>query len=261
MFFAKKSLGQNFLVDTKMTERIIDACDLKPDETVLEVGPGQGALTRAIAPRVKHVIAVEADRVLAEKLRQDFSPEVLTVYHEDILKFDLSLLPGKVKVIGNLPYNISTPILTRVIEGRAHFSSLFMTVQYEFGMRLMAKTRTKDYSSLTCFVNLYARPEMLFKVPNKCFRPVPKVQSCFMRLDLLQEPAAAVNDEGFFDKMVRQAFLQRRKTLLNALAGFASSKESLLAVFDRAGVSSQARAEELSVADMARLANAFSYGT
>ena len=162
-FFPKKRLGQNFLVDQRVMARLIDACGFNCDETVLEIGPGQGALTRLIAPCVKKVIAVEADRTLAPRLEEEFAGRNVEVYHEDILKFDLSRLGASpVKVVGNVPYNISTPIIAMAIEQRAMFTSLFMTVQYEFGARLIASPGSRDYSSLTCFVQMFAVPVMLF---------------------------------------------------------------------------------------------------
>ena len=136
-FVPKKRLGQNFLVDKRAIDRIVDACELSLDEVILEIGPGQGALTRVLLPRVKGIVAVEADRTLAARLAVDFEGRGLTVHQDDILKIDLSRIPGPLKVVGNIPYNISTPIIARILENRAMFTSLFMTLQYEFGARLV----------------------------------------------------------------------------------------------------------------------------
>lgn len=253
-FVVKKRLGQNFLIDKRMVNRIVSACDLKADETILEIGPGQGALTRELIPYVKRIIAVEADRQLIEKLKSDFDPDKLEVHHGDFLKFDLSQVPRPIKAVGNLPYYISSPIIARVIEERAVFSSLFMTVQLEFGERLVAQPRTKNYGALSVLVQFHAEPKLLFTIGNRSFKPVPKVTSCFIRMDLRKKPAADVKDEDFFGKVVRMAFSQRRKTLLNALSGLCT-KDILSDVLSKAGISPQSRAEELGIQDFARLTN------
>ncbi|MBF0484996.1 MAG: ribosomal RNA small subunit methyltransferase A [Candidatus Omnitrophica bacterium] len=254
-FIPKKRLGQNFLRDQRVLRRIIEACELKNDETVLEIGPGQGALTRSIAPYVKDIIAVEADPQLADQLRKDFDPAKLTVHDSDILKFDFSKIQGPIKVVGNLPYYISTPIIELVITNRKLFTSLFMTVQLEFGERLVAAPGSKEYGSFSCFVQFYTKPRILFKIPPSAFHPVPKVTSCFMRLDLRLEPPEEVKDETFFLKVIRQAFLQRRKSLVNSLGALAS-KDKLFLALSAAGVDPKARAEELGLAQFARIADA-----
>lgn len=255
-FVPKKSLGQNFLVDPRVIDRIVDACELSREEVILEIGPGQGALTRLLLPSVKGIIAVEADRVLAARLRADFEGRPLTVHHDDILRIDLSGMPAPLKVVGNIPYNISTPIIARVLENRVMFTSLFMTLQYEFGVRLVARPGTRDYSSLSCFVQMFARPRMLFKIPPGAFRPMPKVMSCFMRLDILREPAEKVEDEAVFVTVVRQAFQQRRKNLLNSLSPLCPKSE-VAGILKTANVDPQARAGDLTVAEYARIANVF----
>jgi 16S rRNA (adenine1518-N6/adenine1519-N6)-dimethyltransferase len=254
VFRAKKSLGQNFLTDKRVLERIVEACDLKKDETVLEIGPGHGAITSVILPHVKQVIAVETDRILAENLVKGFSGQNVTVQHGDFLKFDLSCLPGPVKVIGNIPYYISSPIINRVLEEKHRFTAFFMTAQLEFGQRMVAKPRSKDYSSLTCFVNYFTEPKLLFKIAPGAFRPSPKVWSCFMRLDIRREPAVQVREEGVFLHIIRQAFLHRRKTLLNSLSSV-YPKPELSRVLADLGLNENIRAEELDLADYARITN------
>ncbi|MBF0569404.1 MAG: ribosomal RNA small subunit methyltransferase A [Candidatus Omnitrophica bacterium] len=253
-FVIKKRLGQNFLADQKVLARIIAACELNPEETVLEIGPGQGALTRAILPEVKGVIAVEADRQLAEGLGREFAEANLKVHQADFLKFDLGLIPAPIKVIGNLPYYISTPIISRVLEHKDRFTSLFMTVQLEFGERLVAKPGSKEYSSFTCFVNYFAEPRILFEISKQAFRPVPKVQSCFMRLDMRKVPPVKVSDEALFLNIIRLAFQQRRKALVNSLGMFAP-KDKLLKALEASGVKPNARAEELGLEEYARIAD------
>jgi 16S rRNA (adenine1518-N6/adenine1519-N6)-dimethyltransferase len=255
-FVPKKRLGQNFLVDRRAIDRIVNACEFLQDEVVLEIGPGQGALTRVFLPCVKGIVAVEADRVLAERLRTEFEGQALTVHHDDILKIDLSKIPGPLKVIGNIPYNISTPIIARILENRFMFTSLFMTLQYEFGARLVAKPGTKDYSSLSCFVQMFAEPKLLFKIPPAAFRPMPKVMSCFMRLHVRREPAEKIADEGTFVTVVRQAFQQRRKNLLNSLSPLCPKNE-VARILEEAKVDPQARAEDLTIAEYARISNVY----
>jgi 16S rRNA (adenine1518-N6/adenine1519-N6)-dimethyltransferase len=253
-FVVKKRLGQNFLVDPGIIQRIADACDLSLEETILEIGPGQGALTRYLLPYVRHVIAIEADRKLAEGLPQALAGAEITVHHGDFLHFDLSKIPAPIKVVGNIPYYISTPIIERVLENRAHFSSIYMTVQLEFGERLVAKVGTRDYSSLTCFVNYFAKPEILFKIAPKAFRPMPRIQSCFMRLVMREKPLVSVKDEDFFLKIIRQGFLQRRKTLVNALGGLVE-KEDALRALAACGIKDTVRIEQLDLEAIARFVN------
>jgi 16S rRNA (adenine1518-N6/adenine1519-N6)-dimethyltransferase len=255
-FIPKKRLGQNFLVDKRAISRIVDACELSQDEVILEIGPGQGALTRVLLPCVKGIVAVEADRTLAERLRMDFEGRELIVHQDDILKIDLSKIPGPLKVVGNIPYNISTPIIARILENRAMFTSLFMTLQYEFGARLVAKPGSKDYSSLSCFVQMFAEPKLLFKIPPAAFRPMPKVTSCFMRLDVRREPAEMVEDEAAFVTVVRQAFQQRRKNLLNSLSPLCP-KDEVAGILEQAKVDPQARAGDLTIAEYARISNGY----
>lgn len=254
LFRAKKSLGQNFLTDKRVLERIVEACDLKKDETVLEIGPGHGAITSAILPHVKQVIAVETDRILAENLVKGFSGQNVTVHHGDFLKFDLAVLPGPVKVIGNIPYYISSPIINRILEEKDRITAFFMTAQLEFSQRMVAKPGSKDYSSLTCFVNYFTEPKLLFKISPGAFRPSPKVWSCFMRLDIQREPAVQVQDENLFLTIIRQAFLHRRKTLLNSLSAM-YPKPEMLKVLVELGLNENIRAEELDLADYARITN------
>lgn len=253
-FVAKKRLGQNFLHDRKVLARIAEACELSPEETALEIGPGQGALTRFIQPYVKELIAVEADRQLAEGLQREFEGTSLTVHQGDFLRFDLSKIPAPIKVVGNLPYYISTPIITHILENRDRFTSLFMTVQLEFGERLVAKPGSKNYSSFTCFVNYFSVPRLLFTISRHAFNPVPKVQSCFMRLDMRKEPPVAVKDEALFLQVIRLAFQQRRKTIQNALSSLCP-KDRLESVLNAAGISLRARAEELGLSEFAQIAN------
>ena len=256
-FVPKKHLGQNFLVDKKVIKRIVEACELKSDETVFEIGPGQGALTREILPKVGGLIAVETDRVLAQRLQEEFSDGKVVIHHADFLRFDLNKIPpslGRIKALGNIPYYISSPIMGRVLDGHEHFSALFMTAQLEFGARLAAKPGTRDYSSLTCFVNYFTEPKMLFRIPPGAFRPAPKVWSCFMRLTVRQKPAVEVSNEAVFLSTIRHAFLHRRKTLVNSLSSL-YPKDQVAEILSEVGIQEKVRAEELSLEDYAKMTN------
>ena len=252
----KKHLGQHFLIDPRVMERIISACQLKPDDIVLEIGPGSGVLTRRIAPLVKRVIAVETDQRFSEKLKEETFKTNIEVIHADFLKYDFGLLRSvkKLKVIGNLPYYISSPILARLLNDREYFSSIFITVQLEFGRRLCAKVGTKDYSALSCFVQYFADVKMLFKIKSAAFKPIPKVDSCFMKIIPHEKFPFKANDEDLLFKIIHQSFQQRRKMLPNTLSGLIE-REQLLPILESLKIDPKSRPEDLSVKDFAELAN------
>lgn len=254
-FVPKKSLGQNFLVNPRVRQRIVDACELQPDDVVLEIGPGKGALTRPLAARVKKVFAVEKDDYLAGQLQNEFHETNVTVLHADVLAYPFDRLPDGLKVIGNLPYNIATPIIEKVLAFRHKFPVFYMTVQMEYGRRLAARPCSKDYGSLSCFVQYYAQPQKLFRIPPSAFAPIPKVDSCFLSLRMRREPEGAASDlfDPFLFKLIRACFNQRRKTLKNALSSICS-KERLEDLLLKLNINPMARAEELSVRDYVGLA-------
>jgi len=249
----KKNLGQNFLTDTRIQQKIIQVCDLKPEDTVVEIGPGQGVLTRLMAPQVKRLIGVETDRDLIGPLRSSLSSTV-EIIHADFLKWDMSHLPNGLKVVGNIPYYISTPIIEKLMADRRRISAAFLTVQLEFGERLTAKTGGKDYGSLSCFAQYYAEIKMLFKIKNTCFKPIPKVDSCFLRLMMKFPADNLARDEEFLFKLIQKAFQQRRKTIVNALKGFVA-KEKLEEVLKTLGINLNARPENLTLSNYTDLCN------
>lgn len=251
----KKSLGQNFLVDRNVIGRMIDACSLSGDEVVVEIGPGTGALTREIAPRVKRLIAIETDGSLVERLRDEFKEQNVEIIHADFLRCDLSEILGKakVKVVGNLPYYISTPIMTKVIENRHLFTEFYLTVQQEFAERIVASPGGKDYSSFSCFNQFYTVPQILFKIKSSAFKPAPKVDSCFLKLTMRQTPAFPCDDEKFLFHVIRLGFQQRRKTLVNALSTLLP-KEQLIILFPSIGLLLNVRAEDVSLEQYVLLA-------
>ncbi len=254
-FVPKKQLGQHFLVDPYITGKIISACQLKPDDIVLEIGPGLGVLTRKISSMVKKVIAIETDRSLCEELRREAANSNIEVIHADFLKYNFGSLPEKLKVIGNLPYYISSPIVTRLLDNRKYFSSIFITVQLEFGQRLCAKIDTKDYSALSCFVHYFADVKMFFKIKKTAFKPVPKVDSCFVRIIPYEKFPFEADDEDSLFKIIRGAFQQRRKTLPNALSG-SIERERLYPILESLKIDPKSRPENLRVKDFVEMSNA-----
>ena len=254
-FKPRKQLGQNFLADPNIVRKILAHCSLQSDDIVLEIGPGLGVLTSQIAPYVKSLIAIETDGRFYEALKNKMTDSNVNFIHADFLKYDFNLLPiEKIKVIGNLPYYISSAILIRTLTERRHFSSLFITVQWEFARRLAAKADTKEYGALSCFVQYFSSVELLFKIKNTCFSPVPKVDSCFVRLDIFEEPPYRASNEEFLFMIIRQAFQQRRKTIARALLPLIP-KEELLPILESLKLSPQLRAENLKVKDFVALAN------
>jgi 16S rRNA (adenine1518-N6/adenine1519-N6)-dimethyltransferase len=252
----KKYLGQHFLVDRNFQQKIIQACGLGPDDVVLEIGPGQGALTLLIAPCVKRLICVETDSDLIEPLlnhSREKGGYPFEVIHADFLKWNMRSLPDGLKIIGNIPYNISTPIIEKLIEDREKIFAAYLTVQLEFGQRLIAAAGGKDYGSLSCFAQYYADIKMLFKIKNTCFKPSPKVDSCFLRMHMRPPPKAAA-DEKFLFKLIQTAFQQRRKTITNALKGLAG-KEALGKALTGLGLSANSRPEELTLSNYIELSH------
>ena len=252
-FRTKKSLGQNFLSDTRTQQKIIQACDLKPEDIVVEIGPGQGALTRLIAPLVNKLICVETDRDLIEPLRLSL-PEHVEIVHADFLEWDMNCLLDGIKVIGNIPYYISTSIMEKIIANRHKVSSAFLTVQLEFGQRLIAKPGGKDYGSLTCFAQYHADIQLLFKIKNTCFRPSPKVDSCFLGLKMKSFIEMPAKDEALLFKLIQTAFQQRRKNIVNTLKGMIG-REKLEGLLNELNIDPNARPENLSLSNYIELCN------
>ncbi|MBI3618251.1 MAG: ribosomal RNA small subunit methyltransferase A [Candidatus Omnitrophica bacterium] len=253
-FFPKRSLGQNFLVNPRVEQKIIEACALQPDDIVLEIGPGKGVLTRPLADRVKKVLAIEKDNYLAPQLEKEFAGTNVIIEHADVLKYPFEQLPAPMKVVGNLPYNIATPIIEKVLAFRHKFSVFYMTVQLEYGNRIVARPHSKEYGSLSCFVQYYARAQKLFKIPPSAFRPSPKVDSCFLSLRMRPEPARKAHDEEFLFKLIRACFSQRRKMLKNSLAVI-YGKEEGEELLRNLNIDPMVRAEDLGLEDYVRLAN------
>ena len=254
LFFAKKSLGQNFLVDPRVKQKIAAACELNRKDVVLEIGPGQGSLTELIAPHVDHVFVIEKDYQLVEQLPQRLNHSNITIIHADVLQHPFESLPDNLKLIGNLPYNIATPIIEKIIHYRRKFSTFYLVLQLEHGQRLAAQPSTKDYGSFTCFVQYYCDIKILFKIKSTAFRPMPKVESCFIRLNFLKQPRYAVKDERILFNLIQKAFQQRRKTIVNSLSRMIEKKK-VEKILKELNINLQWRAENLSLEDYVKIVN------
>ena len=258
-----KGLGQNFLFDANLLEKIADCANVTKEDVVLEIGPGLGVLTTRLASRAKKVIAVEIDKHIIpalSDLTSSFSN--IEIVQGDIMKTDVkSLLQGEkqVKVVANLPYYITTPVVMKLLEEKAGFSSITIMVQKEVALRMQAKPGTKDYGAFTLAVQYYADPHIAFTVPASAFIPPPKVDSAVLTLTVLPSPPVWVDDEKRLFQVIKAAFGQRRKTLVNALsAGFPEmTKESIRNSILSCGFSETCRGETLSLADFAKITNCF----
>ncbi|MDD5654123.1 MAG: 16S rRNA (adenine(1518)-N(6)/adenine(1519)-N(6))-dimethyltransferase RsmA [Candidatus Omnitrophica bacterium] len=256
---AKKSLGQSFLKDNSVVDKIISSCALQKDDTVLEIGPGHGELTRAIIKQVKRLVCVELDPVLCGLLKDNLGEnEDLRIINADILKTDLDRYlgneKGRVKVIGNIPYYITTPILEHLFKYLDKIGEIFLTVQKEFARRIVSLPGSREYGSFSCFAQFYTDARVLFYIKKGSFFPAPKVDSAFIRLRVRTEPPVVVKDKELFFKVVRASFGQRRKMLKNSLKE-AVPQAALEAYFNRYALDPKVRAENLSLQDFANLAN------
>jgi 16S rRNA (adenine1518-N6/adenine1519-N6)-dimethyltransferase len=257
----RKRFGQHFL-EPAWVRKLVTSLDAQPDDTFLEIGPGRGALTVPLLSQVRRIVAVEIDRDLAAALRASEDPR-LRIVEGDFLDLDLDdVLAGEslpVRVVGNLPYNVSSPILFKLLEahdGGRRFRDATLMLQREVADRLVARPGTRDYGALAIQVALHADVERVLTLPPGAFRPPPKVTSAVVRLRF-RPPAADVGDPAVFERVVRGVFLQRRKTLSNALKPVADSfGRTASQLLEAAGIDPTRRPETLTVAEIARLARA-----
>lgn len=263
-FRFKKDLGQNFLTDENIVLKIVDALELKEDEVVLEVGPGMGSLTQKLAEKAYKVYAVEIDTRAVNMLEETLSGyENIEIINKDILKTDLSEIleealqeNRKIKFISNLPYYITSPILMKVLEDKVKFENIVVMLQKEVAVRLNANVNTKDYSSFTIAVDYYAEVERLFNVPKTVFVPMPKVDSTVLRVVPRKESKVNVDNEEMFFKVVKAAFMNRRKMAFNSLAnGLSLNKDLLKDALINAGLDEKVRAENITIEQFAELSN------
>ena len=263
-FNFKKSFGQNFLIDSHVIDKIVRAAEITKEDNVLEIGPGIGTLTQYLAEAAGRVVAVEIDEklipVLGETLAEYDNVEVI---NEDILKCDIDSIFGgeSFKVVANLPYYITTPIIMGLLEGKSHFESITVMIQKEVADRMKAGPGTKDYGALSLVVQYYAEPYLAANVPPNCFIPRPAVGSAVIRLKRLTEPKVSVKDEKLLFGLIRAAFMERRKTLLNAVKNYREmniSKENVEAALTEMGIDTRIRGEALTLEQFAALADKLS---
>lgn len=267
-FTFQKRYGQNFLIDEHVLDKIISAADVSKQDCVIEIGPGIGTMTQYLCENAGKVIAIEIDKELIPILKDTLSQyDNVTVIHGDVMKIDLQELIEKeckgydVKFVANLPYYITTPIIMGLLEKRLNIKSITVMVQKEVAERMQCGPGTKDYGALSLAVQYYADAYIAANVPPNCFMPRPKVGSAVIRLSVhTQSPVEVIDDAQMF-KLVRGAFNQRRKTLVNAVANFDGldfSKEEIADALKLAGMSETVRGEALSLNDFAKLSNVLS---
>lgn len=261
----QKKFGQNFLIDTHVLDKIIRAAEITKEDLVLEIGPGIGTLTQYLCENAREVIAVEIDRQLIPVLQDTLSAyDNVTVLNEDILKVDLKTLVNErnggkpVKVVANLPYYITTPIIMELFEKHIPLSSVTVMVQKEVADRMQAKPGSKDYGALSLAVQYYAEPYIAANVPPNCFMPRPNVGSAVINLRLHEKPIIEVRNEELLFKLIRASFNQRRKTLVNGLhnfSGLSYSKEQIISALQAERLDENIRGEALTLSQFAGLSN------
>ena len=264
-FDFQKKFGQNFLIDERVLEKIISAAEVNKDDFVLEIGPGIGTMTQYLAENAREVMAVEIDKNLIPILSDTLSAyDNVSILNADILKVDIAKIVeekngGKpVKVVANLPYYITTPIIMGLFESHVPIDSITVMVQKEVADRMQVGPGTKDYGALSLAVQYYAKPYIVANVPPNCFMPRPKVASAVIRLTRHAETPVQVDDEKLLFQIIRASFNQRRKTLANGLQnyeGLSFEKETIEAAIAECGFSPSVRGEALSLEEFAKLAN------
>jgi len=263
-FSFQKKFGQNFLIDTHVLEKIIDESEITPEDCVLEIGPGIGTMTQYLAENARKVIAVEIDKALIPILGETLSAyDNVTIINDDILKVDIQKLcdeynGGKpIKVVANLPYYITTPIIMGLFESHVPVKSITIMVQKEVAERMQEGPRSKEYGALSLAVQYYAKPEIVANVPPNCFMPRPNVGSAVIKLTRYKESPVQVDDEQFMFNIIRASFNQRRKTLANGLTngGLGFTREMVTEALFAMGLSETIRGEALTLEQFAEISN------
>lgn len=264
-FNFQKKYGQNFLIDPHVLDKIIGESGIKKEDMILEIGPGIGTMTQYLAEAAREVVAIEIDKNLIPILEDTLSEyKNITVINQDVLKVDLRKLvmeknQGRpIKVVANLPYYITTPIIMELLESKLPIESITIMVQKEVAERMQQTPGSKEYGALSLAVQYYAKPEIVANVPPNCFMPRPKVGSAVIRLTLHQNPVIEVEDEEFMFRLIRASFNQRRKTLINGIGNAPNinvRKEEVKAALEEMGLSENIRGEMLSLEEFARLSN------
>ncbi len=247
---AKKKFGQNFLKDTSIINAIIQSINPVPDDLLIEIGPGLGALTKPLLEKTNHLLAIEVDRDIVAWMENEYSKKNITVFNEDILNFNFDQFDQKVRVVGNLPYNISTPILFKCIDNITNIKDLHFMLQKEVVDRMIAVPSSSEYGRLSVMLQYYFAMEHLVHVPKESFDPEPKVESSFVRLIPYKHYPFVANNIEQFGRIVKEAFSQRRKTIRNTLKSFISEND-----FQKIDINPQLRAENLAVSDFVKISN------
>ena len=265
-FSIQKKYGQNFLIDEHVLTKIIAAAELTEDDYVIEIGPGIGTMTERMAPECRHVTAIEIDKELIPILSETLSGfDNVDIINEDVLKVDLNKLIAErndnkpVKVVANLPYYITTPIIMSLLENKIPIDTITVMVQKEVADRMMVGPGTKDYGALSLAVQYYAKPYIVANVPMNCFIPRPNVASAVIRLTCHKEPPVTVKDEKLMFNLIRASFNQRRKTLINGISNFSGlsyTKEQVAMALNSIGLSENIRGEALDLEKFAKLSDA-----
>ena len=271
-FSFQKKFGQNFLIDENVVEKIVRDAGVTKDDFVLEIGPGIVTMTQILCENAREVVAVEIDDKLIPILTEDTLSwyDNVTVIHEDILKLDIVKLANErnggkpIKVVANLPYYITTPIIMGLFESHVPLDSITIMVQKEVADRMQVGPGTKDYGALSLAVQYYAKPQILLNVPASCFMPRPNVDSAVIQLTRYEKPPVEVADEHLMFRLIRASFNQRRKTMTNSVGNspeLSVSKEQMAAALEKCGLSATVRGEALTLAQFAELANVLSEDT
>ena len=264
-FAFQKKFGQNFLIDTHVLDKIISAAEITKDDLVVEIGPGIGTMTQYLACAAREVVAIEIDKMLIPILQETLSAyDNVTIINEDVLKVDLNKLAEEknggrpVKVVANLPYYITTPIIMGLFENHVPLHSITIMVQKEVADRMRMGPGTKDYGALSLAVQYYAEPYLVANVPQNCFMPRPKIGSAVIKLTVHEKPPVTVRDEKLMFRLIRASFNQRRKTLANGLNNSPElhySKEQIAEAIEKLGTSPSVRGEALTLEQFARLSD------
>jgi len=258
-FRFKKSLGQNFLIDDSVLDDVVDGAEVNEEDFIIEIGPGFGTLTRALLRRAKKVCAIELDEKLLPILEDELKEfDNFELIHKDALKVDFNELMGdekSVKLVANLPYYLTTPIIVNLLTGGYNFKSLTIMIQKEVGQRIDSAPNCKAYGAFSILVQYYCDTKILRLVPPSAFVPQPKVESIVIRLDKLDQPKVKVNDEELFFSIVRKSFNMRRKILWNSIKDIGIDKEDLIKCFERANIDPKRRGETLSLQEFANLSD------
>lgn len=258
---ASKALGQNFLIDENIIDNAISSANIGKDDLIIEIGPGLGTLTNKLLQNAGKVICVELDKKMIEILKERFFLfDNIEIINEDVLKIDLNKIieektQKNVKVVANLPYYITTPIIMKLLETKAKFDSITVMVQKEVADRLCAKTGTREAGAITYAVEYYSDAKKLFLVPNTSFIPMPNVESEVIMLEVRQNKFEDVKNEEMLFKIIKYAFMQRRKTLTNALSGMDIPKEKLREILNKLVIDERVRGEALSLKDFINISN------